>query len=219
LLSCSDSSITFDRLVRRRFPIVCFDRVPPGFSGNAVSTDNCAAGYDATRHLIQLGHRRIAILAGRAELSTHAKRMEGFRKAMQEAGLPVLDEYCRLGGMSAEAGSQFCTALLKLPHPPTAVFCSNNNVLLGFVRAMTESGVRCPEQISVVGFDDFSWTYNFHPRLTTVAQPTRDLGRYAMRLLLEEMRTKQGHPPAGPQQILLKPELRIRESTSPPARM
>ena len=219
LISCSDPSISFDRLARRRFPIVCFDRIPPGFRGNTVSTDNLAAGYEATRHLAGLGHRRIAILAGRPELSTHANRLEGFRKAMQEARLPVLDDYCRFGGMSVEAGSEFGFALLEMPNPPTAVFCSNNKVLLGFVRAMNELGVSCPEQVSVVGFDDFAWTGNFHPKLTTVAQPTREIGRRAMQLLLDQIaKDCENQPVTGNQQILLKPELRIRESTRLPKR-
>jgi LacI family transcriptional regulator len=219
LISCSDSAISFDRLARRRFPVVCFDRIPPGFRGNTVSTDNLAAGYEATRHLIGLGHRRIAILAGRPELSTHANRLEGFRKAMQEARLPVVNDYCRFGGMSVEAGSEFGFALFDLPNPPTAVFCSNNKVLLGFVRAMNELGVQCPEQVSVVGFDDFAWTDNFHPRLTTVAQPTREIGRRAMQLLLDQIgKDAETQPATGGQQIFLNPELRIRESTRQPKR-
>jgi len=214
LICCSDSSIPFDRLIRRRFPIVCFDRVPPGFQGNSVSTDNATAGYEATRHLIELGHRRIAILAGRVELSTHASRLEGFRRAMQEAGLPVLDEYCHVGGMSAEDGSQFGKTLLRLPCPPSAVFCSNNKVLLGFIRTMNEWGVRCPKQISIVGFDDFAWTDNYRPRLTTIAQPTTELGRRAMQLLFEEIESAREGRVVEHRRLLLKPELRIRESTA-----
>jgi LacI family transcriptional regulator len=99
MIACSDPAIAVDRLLRRRFPIVCFDRIPEGFRGDAAATDNFAGGYQATRHLIDLGHKRIAILAGRTELSTHSGRLGGFRKAMQEAQIPVLDEYCRTGGM------------------------------------------------------------------------------------------------------------------------
>jgi DNA-binding LacI/PurR family transcriptional regulator len=138
---------------------------------------------------------------------------------MQEALLPVRDDYCRFGGMSVEAGSEFGFSLFEMPTPPTAVFCSNNKVLLGFVRAMNELGVPCPEQVSVVGFDDFAWTGNFHPKLTTVAQPTREIGRRAMQLLLDQVaRDGENQPATGNQQILLKPELRIRESTRHPKR-
>jgi LacI family transcriptional regulator len=219
LIACSDPAIAMDRLLRRRFPIVCFDRIPEGFRGDTAATDNLAGGYQATRHLIDLGHRRIAILAGRTELSTHSGRLEGFRKAMQEAQIPVLDEYCHTGGMQVETGYRFGRALIRLAAPPTAVFCSNNKVLLGFVRALAEAGVRCPAEMSVVGFDDFTWTENFHPPLTMVAQPARELGRQAMHLLLSRVEGSQGGRPghamaAEGQRVQLAPELHIRHSTA-----
>jgi LacI family transcriptional regulator len=214
LIACSDPAISFDRLMRRRFPIVCFDRIPPGFRGDTVTTDNASGGYEATRHLIDLGHRRIAVLAGRAGLSTHSARLEGFRKAMSEARLQVPDEYCLTGGMVPETGYEAGRKLLSLPNPPTAVFCTNNKLFLGLVRAVNQTGVRCPEEISLVGFDDLAWTENFHPRLTTVAQPTRELGRRAMQLLIERVESEGEDFPGPARKVLLKPELRVRESTA-----
>ena len=214
LIACSDPGISFDRLMRRRFPIVCFDRIPPGFRGDTAATDNFSGAYEATRHLIELGHKRIVVLAGRTELSTHSRRLEGFRKAVTDARLPVLDDHFLLGGMQPHTGYEFGRRLFNLPDPPTAVFCTNNKLLLGFVRAMNEAQVRCPEEISVVGFDDFSWTENFHPRLTTVAQPARELGRRAMQLLLDRVESKTEDSPGAPRQVLLKPELLVRESTA-----
>ncbi len=215
LIACSDPEIAVDRLLRRRFPIICFDRVPAGFRGDAASVDNVAGGYRATRHLIDLGHRRIAVLAGNTNLSTHAGRLEGFRTAMQETRIPVPSEYCRVGAMQVETGHEFGFALLRLPEPPTAVFCSNNKILLGFVRALREAGVACPQEISVVGFDDLEWTQSSQPALTTVAQPGRELGRQAMQLLLsrieagaEEQRTTEYR------RVVLQPEFRLRESTA-----
>jgi LacI family transcriptional regulator len=213
LLACSDPAIAIDRLLRRRFPIVCFDRVPQGFRGDTAACDNFKGGYEATRHLIDLGHRRIAILAGRTQLSTHLGRFEGFRKAMQQAQMPVLDEYCRTGGGTVESGEAFGRALLALASPPTAVFCTNNKVLLGFMHAVAEANVLCPEEISVSGFDDFTWTENFHPPLTTVAQPARELGREAMRLLLSRIEGQNEGQAPDSRQVKLQPELRIREST------
>jgi len=213
LIACSDPAISFDRLMRRRFPIVCFDRIPLGFRGDTVSTDNFTGAYEATNHLIQLGHKRIAIMTGRTELSTHSGRLEGYRKAMLAARLPVLDEYTLSGGMQAQAGYDFGHRLFEFSDPPTAVFCTNNKLLLGFVRAMREAGVRCPEEVSVVGFDDFAWTENFQPRITTVAQPAREQGRRAMKLLIERIQTKADETSMQPCNIVLKPELQVREST------
>jgi LacI family transcriptional regulator len=212
LIACSDPAISFDRLMRRRFPIVCFDRIPPGFQGDTAATDNFQGAHEATRHLIELGHERIAILAGRVSLSTHSSRLEGFRRAMADADLPVRDEFCWPGGMQPQAGYDFAGRLFALRRKPTAVFCTNNKLLLGFVRAMGEAGVRCPEDISVVGFDDFTWTENFHPRLTTVAQPARELGGRAMQLLIDRVENKVDELPS--RHVVLQQELRVRESTA-----
>ncbi|MCU1263158.1 MAG: hypothetical protein JWO80_6043 [Bryobacterales bacterium] len=215
LVACSDSSTAYDSLVRRRFPIVFFDRIPQGFRGSAVSTDNFSGGLEATRHLIGMRHTRIAIVAGRSTLSTHADRLEGFRKAMQEAGLPVRDESCRVGGLTIDSGYEFGLELLRLPEQPTAVFCTNNKMLLGFLRAARELGVACPERISVVGFDDYAWTENFHPQLTIVAQPTREIGRQAMTLLLTRLQAlREGSRSHDNHVIVLQPELRVRQSTA-----
>ena len=131
---------------------------------------------------------------------------------MQEAQLPVLDEYCCTGGMQAETGYRYGRALLRLATPPTAVFCTNNKMLLGFMRAVAEARVICPDEISIAGFDDFTWTENFHPPLTTVAQPARELGRQAMHLLLSRI---EGHAAAAEcQRVQLSPDLQIRQSTA-----
>lgn len=212
LIACSDPAISFDRLMRRRFPIVCFDRIPPGFHGDFAATDNFHGAYEGTRHLIALGHEHIALLAGRISLSTHSARLEGFRRAMADAGLPVRDEFCWPGGMQPQAGYDVGRRLFTLRRRPTAVFCTNNKLLLGFVRAMGESGLRCPADLSIVGYDDFTWTENFHPPLTTVAQPARELGRRAMRLLLDRVENTVDEIPS--RQVVLKQELRVRDSTA-----
>jgi LacI family transcriptional regulator len=212
LIACSDPAISLDRLMRRRSPIVCFDRIPPGFQGDTVATDNFQGAYEATRHLIGLGHERIAVLAGRTALSTHSSRIDGFRRAMADARLPVHDEFCWPGGMQPDAGYDVGRQLSALRHPPTAVFCTNNKLLLGLVRAIGERGIRCPEDISVVGFDDFTWTENFHPPLTTVAQPARELGRRAMQLLIERVENKLEEVPR--RQVVLAQELKIRDSAT-----
>jgi LacI family transcriptional regulator len=213
LLACSDPKIAIDRLFRRPFPMVCFDRIPEGFRGDTAACDNLKGGYDATRHLTGLGHRRIAILAGRTELSTHSGRLEGFRKAMQEARIPILEEYCETGGITVEAGVRFGRNLFSLATPPTAVFCTNNKVLLGFMQAVREAGAVCPEQVSVVGFDDFTWTGSFDPALTTVAQPARQLGREAMQLVLSRIGAQSDAQALEARHVKLQPELRIRQST------
>ncbi len=215
LIAASDSSVAYDRLLRRRFPLVFFDRIPPGFRGSWVETDNNLGAYLATRHLIQLGHRSIAILAGDIRRSTHAQRLEGFRKAMQEAQLPARDEYCGLSGLTVQAAYQFSLGLLQASQVPSAVFCTSNNLLLGCFRALDCAGLRCPDDVSVIGFDDFPWNEGFRPAVTTIAQPTAAIGSKAMEMLLE--RIAAGNEEIPDQSVVLQPHLQVRNSTAPPS--
>jgi LacI family transcriptional regulator len=204
-------------LIRRRFPLVLFDRVPPGFKGAAVVMDNFQAAYDATRHLIRLGHRRIAIIAGRLSISTGSDRLEGFRKAMREANLPLRDEYVKMGDFRLEAAYQCGLELLTLPNPPTAIFSSNNKMTLGLMRALGELHVACPERVAVVGFDDFDWAEMFRPSLTSVRQPAYAMGMRAMEVLLSRIQqTADGSKGDEETILVLRGELRVRESSGPP---
>jgi LacI family transcriptional regulator len=220
ILACADSSSAYDRLLRRRFPLVFVDRVPIGFTNGAVIMDNVEATWKATRHLIELGHTRIAVIAGHLNLSNGFDRVEGFRKAMQEAHLPVREEYFCRGDFQIESGYRYGLELMRLAEPPTAILACNNKMTLGLMRAVNEMGVPCPEKVSVLGFDDFEWASNFSPRLTCIAQPTREIGRQAMKMLLGKLNPSadQSETPTDPL-IVLKAELRIRESTVPPLKL
>lgn len=218
LLAPTDAHVARDRVTRRHVPLVFFDRTPPGFAGSAVVTDNFGASYDATRHLLDLGHRRLAIITGRLNQSTGQDRLEGFRRALQQAGLPLRDEYMRVGDFQLESGYQCGRALLQLAVPPTSIFCCNNQMTLGLMSALAELHVQCPNQVSVLGFDDFPWAANFSPRLTTVAQPSTEMGQTAMQILLRKMESFQ-EAGAAPEEevVVLKAQLRIRDSTAEPA--
>jgi LacI family transcriptional regulator len=199
--------------------MVFFDRVPPGFKGSAVVTDNLGAACDATRHLLALGHQRIAIIAGQLTWGNGLGRLEGFRKALQQSGLFLPEEYVQRGNFQSDSGYKCGLNLMRLPSPPTAVFCCNNSMTLGLMRALRELGVPCPGSVSVLGFDDFAWAADFSPRLTTVAQPALEMGKQAVRVLLrkiEALQEKNGEPPE--EVVVLKAELRVRESTAPPGR-
>jgi LacI family transcriptional regulator len=217
LLAPTDTHIAHDRLVSRRFPLVFVDRIPQGFKGGAVITDNFRAAYEATRYLIGLGHERIGIIAGRLDLSNGFDRMEGFRKAMQEAHLPIRDEYVARGNFQLESGYTHGLELLQLPNPPTAIFSCNNKMTLGLMRAVAELHVLCPQQVSVLGFDDFDWSAAFNPRLTTIAQQTYEMGKQAMELLLRKVRLRDGDAyDESDRVVVLRAELRVRDSTAPP---
>lgn len=221
LLASANPHFAYYTLSTRRFPLVLFDRFPSGFKGTAVVTDNAQASLDATNHLIRLGHKRIAIIAGTQGISSSDERVEGFRSAMIEAGLLVRKEYFTRGNFNMRGGWECALELMRLSSPPTAVFSHNYEMTLGLMRALAEIGVHCPKQASVVGFDDFvvgmegfSWATMFSPKLTCVAQSSYEIGQVAAKVLL----TKAVGENEGEEGIIrLRAELRVRESTAPPA--
>lgn len=217
LLACANNATAYDRLLRRRFPIVFFDRIPEGPHRGAVGTDNVDAGYCSTKHLIELGHKDIAFIAGPVHLSPHARRLEGFRKAMQEAHLPIRDEYLRVGDLKIETGCQLGQDLFRLTESPTAIISTNSKMMLGLLRAIRQLGIKCPDQLSLIGFDDHIFSEFLNPPLTTVAQPSYEIGRHAIEMLLKRMsdQSEQDANSTG-ELVLLKASLKVRESTAPP---
>lgn len=215
LLACCANSTAYATMVRRRFPMVFVDRVPPTAGEGTVSSDNVHAGYTAACHLIELGHRRIAMLAGHLGLSPHHDRLEGFRKAMQEFHIPIRDEYLIAGDVQIENGLDATRKLLALSVPPTAVMVSNNKLLLGVLQGIDEYKIVVPGQLSIVGFDDYIWNRYFSPSLTAVAQATYEMGTRAFDLLLQIIDRKSGQE-LPQKHVRLGVELRVRNSTGPP---
>ena len=215
LLACCMNSRAHDTAMRRRFPIVYLDRLPVEGAEYTVSTDNVEAGYIAARHLIQLGHKRIGILAGHLRLSPHHDRLEGFRKAMQEFHIPIRDEYLVSGGVQVEDGTEAGRRLLGLSTPPSAIMVSNSKLLLGVLEAVDERKIIVPQQLSVLGFDDYIWNKYFSPSLTAVAQATHEMGRKSFELLLQIIRGQPEDKPHG-KHLYLPAELRVRHSTASP---
>ena len=215
LLACCADSRAIELISRRHLPAVFIDRVPLTTVVNSVCSDNVRAGQLATEHLISLGHERIGMLAGHLGLSPHRDRLEGFRKAMQEAHLPILDEYLISGDVQIENGLQDGRRLLALAAPPTAIMASNNKLLLGVLQAVNEKGISIPDDLSVLGFDDYSWNQHFSPTLTAVAQLTHEIGRRSFELLMQLILCSSERIPS-PTRLFLPAELRIRNSTGAP---
>jgi LacI family transcriptional regulator len=136
---------------------------------------------------------------------------------LQEADLPLPDQHVKCGNFRWESGYRNGCELMQLPNPPTAVFCCNNTMTLGLMRGLCELNIPCPERVSVLGFDDFAWTASFRPQLTTVAQPTYEMGKQATEMLVRKIQHKKGEPNDREEPVIVLPnELRIRESTAPP---
>jgi LacI family transcriptional regulator len=221
ILLASTDLYSIGQQVWSNTPVVLFDRIPGGYRGAAVAIDNVQAAYCATKHLIDLGHRSLAFIAGRLDLPTASDRAEGFRKALEHAQLPLRGEYFKRGDYHPQSGYQNGLELLKLLHPPTAIFCSNGMMTLGLLRALSEAQVRCPEEVSVIGFDEpapdaygFSLSTLLKPELTVVAQPGYEMGQHAARMLLKMLSNKPEDAVKN-ELFTFKAELRVRKSVAP----
>jgi len=224
LLASTDLYSVGRNPLRPPTPLVLFDRVPPQYRGPAVMINNFEAAYEATQHLIRLGHTRIAFIAGRLEVSTGSERAEGFRQALADALLTLRAQYFKRGDFTPDGGYRSGLELLRLEEPPTAILSSSGAMTIGLLRAIQELGVHCPQQVSVIGFDEpapdtygFSFGTLLKPTLTVVAQPGYQMGQRAAQMLLEMLsEEKDGGPHDWEKVITLKAEIRIRHSATRP---
>jgi LacI family transcriptional regulator len=215
LIPAAESRITgpLKRLAASGAPVVCIDRQPPGWHGDVVMVANAEGTYSATRHMLRMGHRHLAVITGPYHLSNAVERLKGFLRATEEASIPVEPEYIQQARFDRHSGYQAAMRLLKMLPRPTAILACNDMMALGTLQAVRESNLRCPEDVSVVGFDNLEFTEFTDPALTTVHQPGYQLGATAARRLLERI---DGFSPK-PRNLLLQTELKIRNSVAAPA--
>jgi LacI family transcriptional regulator len=190
-------------------PIVFVDRRFEGLGDRPfVAADNQRGADMGVSHLIQCGHRDLGILAGFQRLSSMRERLEGFKDALNRHALAIREDWIIESALGIEPGRAAAHQLLTLPHRPRALFANNNFLALGALLAIGDLGLRCPEEIALVGFDDHPWAAVSHPPLTVVRQPSLEVGRYAAEALLALLRNEQ------PRQTvtLLECELVVRQS-------
>jgi LacI family transcriptional regulator len=203
-----------DELVESGLDVVLVNRWLPDVPLSSATADDALGQRLAVEHLIGLGHRRIAYLAGPLAYSTGADRHEAFHAAMRDAGIEPDPELVMVADALTEAeGTRLSAAMLDADvEPPTAVAAANDLLALGCLDVLSERGVACPDAISVVGFNDMPFAARFQPPLTTVRIPHYDIGAEAAELMLEKLR----EPDAEPKHVRLQPELVVRASTAPP---
>jgi LacI family transcriptional regulator len=210
LVPARSSAEPVEFLQRQGVPVVVLDRRVPGGGVDVVRCDSEQGAYDLVRLLLSLGHRRIAVLAGPQGVSTAADRVAGYRRALAEAGLAedprlvYFDEYTQTGGQ------RMTEQALAVQPQPTALFAANNFIAIGVYHFLRQSGLRVPEDIALVAFDDLPAAIVMDPFLTVAAQPAYAMGQRATELLLDRL---AGRAPAGHQEIVLPIELIIRRSS------
>ena len=197
-----------ERLITTGIPIVQIDRQLPGLDAPIVGVDNKAGAYQAVHHLTELGHRRIAVLTGVDTISTQQGRIEGYRHALQDAEIPPDERFiiqtdprsyknrpylfdapasALIDNQLAPSAYQALQVLLNLAERPTAIFVTNNQMTLGAISTLRDCRLRCPDDVSLISFDDHEWASLFSPPITVVRQPTYQIGQTAAEVLINQI--------------------------------
>lgn len=212
LVLAHGQSSRLDMLLRNKIPFVVVDhRGELGPDVPSVGATNWLGGRLATEHLLSLGHRRIAIISGDATLPCSRDRVAGYRAALEDAGVPVDPVLIRPGKFAQQTGYEQTIALLDLPEPPTAIFAGSDAQAMGVYAALRTHGLRVPDSMSVVGFDDVPVASIITPALTTVRQPLVEMGRVATTMLLRLI----AEEPLDSKRVELTTTLIVRESCRP----
>jgi LacI family transcriptional regulator len=190
--------------------VVCVDRLPRNWAGDSVTANNEEGALAATRHLIQMGHKRLAMIVGPQHLTNAKDRLNGFKKALREARIHLSAEYIQETTFDKQGGYTKTMLLLRLIPRPTAIFAGNDMMALGALRAIREAGLRCPEDISLMGFDDLDLAEAINPPLSSVSQSGYQLGTTAAHILIERLHGDKS--PA--KHIILKTTLSLRNSVA-----
>ncbi|MFO7321352.1 MAG: LacI family DNA-binding transcriptional regulator [Chloroflexota bacterium] len=214
LVPTGQSASNLGRLIEQGVPVVLVDRDVPGFNVSRVLCNNERGAYEATRHLLALGHRHIGMIGGPEYSPPMRARVNGVRAALAEAGIHDTPQVLVPHTLyHVETGYNAAMQLLKAEPLPTAIFALTDVMAMGVLRAANELGLRVPEQLSVMGFDDTPMAAYSIPELTTVRQPIFEMGQLATRVLLERI----GHAELPVAQYMLDTCLIERASTAPPA--
>ncbi len=196
-------------------PVVLVDTVDPSLKLDTIRVDNEAASVNAVNYLLDLGHTRIAIVSGLTTgVPSRAGRLTGFLKAQSARGIEVPKGYRQILSTSVENGRLAANRLIDLPHPPTAVVVANTFLAIGALQAFHQRGLRIPQDISFLMFDDPDWTTLYEVGITTVSQPVHDIGVRAFQLI--EARIKRKAAAAPPQEVIFPTTLIVRQSCAPP---
>lgn len=194
-------------------PVVAVDPHTGSHDVPTVDSDNLHGAVLATEHLIALGHRRITLLGGRPDLESAKLREQGFRQAMAAHGVPIDEGLIRVGGYDAQVSADAARTLLDRPDRPTAVFASNDVSAIATISVAHELGLRVPQDLSVVGFDNIPESALCTPRLSTVNQPIQTMGERAVEMLIRLIRKEELEST----RVSLATELVVRDSTAAPA--
>jgi len=192
-------------------PMVLLDRASDGLEVDTVLVDNKQGAYTAVSHLIELGHQRIGMIVDNLDITTNEERLAGYRSALMDHNLQIEENLIQSCQFTQQSAYTIASEMLRRPDRPSAIFTAYNLISIGTLIAIRENGLRIPEDISIVGFDDVDWNQLISPKLTAIAQPVYDMGKVAGERLIS--RLKGDASPA--LEIRLKTKFILRDSSGP----
>lgn len=211
LAPAADSGPVLDKLALRGVPTVLIDRIPElptAANFDALAVENVEPMARLTSHLLDLGHRRIALITEPTGIATRTERIRGFRLAFERSGLALDEALIEVADDGERPADQAVKRLFSLAYPPTAIVTGNNRMTIATMESLQPLGLKVPDDVALAVFDDFPWADFFHPRLTAIAQPVHELGQRAMAMLLERL----ANPGSPPRRARLSPNFVHRES-------
>lgn len=198
------------KLNEDNIPFVFVDRKMEKVSAPSVLSENVQGAKKATKHLIQKGHSNIGLVGGLCSVTTTRERIEGYKESLKNHEIPVNEDLIVYGNSQVQGGFEAANTLLQLNQPPTAIFSTNNLMTIGVMKSIKQKGLRCPEDIALIGFDDFEWASSFEPTLTTVAQDPYQIGKKAAEILFDCLANEESIT----DDFRLPPKLIVRNSTT-----
>lgn len=200
-------------ILSKHVPIVLVDRFLEGVDASLVLNDNENGAYQLVKHLIELGHKRIGALAASLEISTNSQRLAGYRRAMNEANLPIDENLITFGDFTVESGYEMAKKILQNEELPTALFATNNFIATGTIMALEEENLKVPDDMSIVCFGEIPYVLPEATKVTTANQFPYQVGVKAAEVLLEQINDEN----AKPKQVIIPVEISFRGSSRPPS--
>lgn len=207
----TDDISHFDVFIKKNIPLIFFDRVVDNKNSTNVLIDNRKAAYEATKHLIEQGCKRIVHITATTKRNVYVDRLQGYKQALAEFSIPFKEDYVIMGNLSQEAGTEAAKKIKSMKPMPDGVFVANDNAAVGCLLALKQSGLQIPQDIAIIGFNNDPVSKVIEPNLTTINYPGYEMGEVAARNLINHLNGISNIQSTNT--ILLRSELVIRESS------
>lgn len=206
--STSNDCSYLNDLLTRQYPVAFIDGKPQNYKGDCILSNNFQGAYDATEHLIKKGHKQIGFMSGMLGLTTSDDRFEGYKQALSDNNYEFNESFVKKGHASLENGYKMAKEFVEQKQV-SAVFVANNIMTMGAISYFQEQYIKIPDEMAIVGFDDYDWAKIINPPLTTIKQPAFELGQKAAEVILDRIRNQQQEP----QEYILDTTLIVRKSS------